>query len=328
MKRREFITLVGGAATTWPLAARAQQAAMPLIGFLSPVSVATSARNTAALRQGLRDLGYVEGRNIAIEYRFADGSSERLTELATELAALKPVVIIAGSTSGIVSASKVTKTIPLIMIGATGDPVAMGLAQSFARPGGNVTGFSLTFDQEILGKRLQLLRDAVPGVSRIGILSNPDSAGDAAELKVVPSIAARFGLQYRLIGVRAADELEAALALAKREGLQALYVSWNPVFNAHRARVVAMVADLRLPAIYGFRDFVQSGGLMSYGPDLSDLYRRSATYVDKILKGENAGELPLQLAERYELVINLKTAKALGLSISEAFLLLADEVIE
>jgi putative ABC transport system substrate-binding protein len=328
MRRREFLSVFAGAAAAWPLAARAQQAATPSIGVLSPASAATSARNIAALRQGLRNLGYVEGRNIAIEYRFAEGISERLSRFATELVALKPVVIVVGSTSGIVSASKITQTVPLIMIGASEDPVLLGLVASFARPGGNVTGFMLTLDQQILGKRLQLLRDAIPGISRVGVMGNPDAPGDAAELRMVPSVAGQFGLQYRLLEVRTVDELEAAFATATREDLQALYITWNPVFNVHRARVVAMVASLRLPAIYGFRDFVQSGGLMSYGPDLPDLYRRSATYVDKILKGEKVGELPLQLSEWYELVINLKTAKALGLSISEAFLLLADEVIE
>jgi putative ABC transport system substrate-binding protein len=325
MRRREFI--IGSVAAAWPLVARAQQA-MPVIGVLSPVSAATSARSIAALRRGLHDLGYIEGRNVKIEYRFAEGIPERLTKFTTELVALNPVVIAVGSTSGIVGASKITQAVPLIMIGVTEDPVLLGLAKSFTRPGGNVTGFLLTTDQEILGKRLQLLRDAVPGISRIGFIANPDSAGDAAELKMVPSVAGRFGLQYHLLAVRTVDELEAALAAVRRDELHALYVSWNPVFNVHRERVVTMVANLRLPAIYGFRDFAQSGGLMSYGPDLPDLYRRSASYIDKVLKGEKAGDLPLQLAERYELIINLKTAKSLGLSISEAFLLLADEVIE
>jgi putative ABC transport system substrate-binding protein len=327
MRRRDFIALVGGVASAWPIAARAQ-GAMPVIGVLSPVSAATSARNIAALREGLRALGYVEGRNIAIEYRFADGIAERLTRFAIELVALKPAVIAVGSTTGIVRTSKITQTVPLIMIGVTENPVLLGLAQSVARPGGNVTGFSLTVDQEILGKRIQLLRDAVPGISRVGFVGNPDSPGDAAELRMVPSVAARFGLQYRLLEVRSVDALEAALASAPRDDLQALYVSLNPVFNVQRARVVAMMAKLRLPAIYGFRDFAQSGGLMSYGPDLPDLYRRSAAYIAKVLKGEKVGDLPMQLAERYELIINLQTAKALGLSISEAFLLLADEVIE
>jgi ABC-type uncharacterized transport system substrate-binding protein len=329
IRQRQFITLLGaGAAAAWPLAARAQQDAMPRIGVLSPISAAVAVRNIAAFRQGLRDLGYVEGRNIAIDYRFADGVSERLSGLAAELVALNPSVIAVGSMSGIVRASKVTRTVPLIMIGGNEDPVRLGLAESFARPGGNVTGFLLTADQEILGKRLQLLRDAAPGISRVGVMANPDSAGDAAELKMVPSVAARIGLRYRLFEVRTEGELDAALAAAASDDLQALYVSWNPVFNLHRARVIAAASKLRLPAIYGFREFVQSGGLMSYGPDLPDQYRRAATYVDKILKGAGPGELPLQLTEKYELVINLKTAKALGLTISESFLLVADEVIE
>ena len=326
--RREFVAGLAGAAAALPLTARAQQPAMPVIGFLSPVSAATSARNIAALRQGLRNLGYVEGRDIAIEYRFAEGISERLSRFTAELVELKPVAIVVGSTTGIVRASKITQTVPLIVIGATDDPVLLGLAESISRPGRNVTGFMLTLGQDILGKKLQLLRDVIPGLSRVGVMGNPDSPGDAAELRMVPSLAGQIGLQYRLLEVRTVEELEAAFPTAARDELQALYISWNPVFNVHRARIVAMVAGLRLPAMYGFRDFVQSGGLMSYGPDLPDLYQRSATYVDKILKGEKVGGLPLQLAERYELVINLQTAKALGLSISEAFLLLADEVIE
>ena len=328
LRRREFITLLGGAAAALPLAARGQQAAMPLIGVLSPVSAAVAVRNIAAFRQALRDLGYVEGRNIAIEYRFAEGVSERLTRSAAELVGLNPSVIVVGSMSGIMSASKVTRTVPLIMIGGTEDPVRLGLAESFARPGGNVTGFLLTADQDLLGKKLQLLRDAAPDIARVGIMANPDSVGDAAELKMVPSVAGRVGLRYRLFEVRTEGELDAALAAVASDDLQALYVSWAPVFNFHRARVIAVASNLRLPAIYGFREFVQSGGLMSYGPDLPDQYRRAATYVDKILKGARPGELPLQLAEKYELVINLKTAKVLGLTISESFLLLADEVIE
>ncbi len=328
--RRDFITLLGGGAASiaGPLAARAQQGAMPLVGVLSPVSAAVAVRNIAALRQGLRDLGYTEGRNIKIEYRFAEGASERLTTLAGELAALNPTAIVVGSTIGIVHASKVTRKIPLIMVGGTEDPVRLGLAESFGHPGANVTGFLLTGDQEILGKRLQLLRDAAPGISRVGIMANPDSAGDAAELKMAPSVAERIGLQYRLFEPRSDVELDAALAAAAKENLEAFYVSWNPLFNFNRAKVIAAASSLHIPTTYGLREFVQSGGLMSYGPDLADLYRRTAAYIDKIIKGAQPGELPLQLAEKYELVINLRTAKALGLTISESFLLLADEVIE
>lgn len=325
MRRRDFLS--GAAAlAACPTNAGAQKT--PVIGVLSPASVATSARNMAALRQGLRDLGYIEGQNIKIEYRFAGGVPELLTKLAAELVAINPDVIAVGSTTGIVSASKVTQTVPLIMTGVTENPVVLGLAKTFARPGGNVSGFALTVDQGILGKRLQLLRDAVPAVARVSFIFNPDSPGDRAELKMVPSVAGQFGLQYRLLEARTVDELDAAFAAATSENSQALYVSWNPLFNVHRARITATAARLRLPTIYGLREFVQSGGLMSYGPDLPDLYRRTAAYIDKVLKGEQVGDLPLQLAERYQLVINLNTAKALGISVSEAFLLLADEVIE
>jgi len=330
MRRREFMTLVGGAAAglAVPPAARAQQPAMPLLGVLSPASVSTGARNVAALRQALRDLGYIDGDNIKIEYRFAAGSSERLAILAAELVALKPAVIVVGSTLGIVSASKATQTVPLIAVGGSGDPLQIGLAESFARPGRNVTGFILNVDQHILGKKLQLLRDAVPGISRVGIIGNPESPGDAAEWAIVPSAAERLGLKYQLFEVRSLDALDTAFAAAARDDMQGLYVSWSPVFNANRARVVAKAAALRLPAIYGFREFALSGGLMSYGPDLPDLYRRSAAYVDKILKGQKPGELPFQVAERYELVINLPAARALGLAIPPSLMARIDEIIE
>jgi putative tryptophan/tyrosine transport system substrate-binding protein len=327
VKRREFITLLGGAAA-WALAASAQQPAVPLIGVLSPSSVVGAARNIKAFRQGLRDLGYVEGQNVAIEYRFAEGVLERLTSLTAELVALNSSVIVVGSTSGIVSARKVTQTVQLITIGTTDDPVRLGLAESFARPGRNVTGFLLVADQEIVGKRLQLLRDAAPGILRVGIITNPDSPGDAAEVRILPSVAGRNGLQYRVFEVRKEAELEPTFATIARDGLQALYVSWNPLFNVHRATVTFNASKLRLPTIYGFREFVQSGGLMSYGPDLPDQYRRAAAYVDKILRGARAAELPLQVAAKYELVINLKTANTLGLEISPTLLALADEVIE
>ena len=217
--RREFVAGLAGAAAALPLTARAQQPAMPVIGFLSPVSAATSARNIAALRQGLRNLGYVEGRDIAIEYRFAEGISERLSRFTAELVELKPVAIVVGSTTGIVRASKITQTVPLIVIGATDDPVLLGLAESISRPGRNVTGFMLTLGQDILGKKLQLLRDVIPGLSRVGVMGNPDSPGDAAELRMVPSLAGQIGLQYRLLEVRTVEELEAAFPTAARDAV-------------------------------------------------------------------------------------------------------------
>jgi ABC-type uncharacterized transport system substrate-binding protein len=328
VKRREFITLLGGAATAWPLAARAQQPAMPVIGVMSPLSVATAARNLAAFRTGLRELGYTEGRNVRIEHRFAEGVAERFPALVADLVALKPAVILVGSTGGILAARKVTRTTPLIMFGVADNPVALGLAESFARPGGNVTGFLFTRDGAIVGKRLELLREAAPGFSRVGVVVLPDDAAADGTLRSVPLAARGLGLDAHIYEVRSAAELEAAFAAALHDGMQALYVAQSPIFMVRRAEITAMVAGMRLPAIYFFREFVQAGGLMSYGSDLPDMYRRAATYADKILKGAKPGELPLQIAEKFELAVNLKAAKALGLNISEAFLLRADEVIE
>ena len=328
MRRREFIAALGGAAMAWPLAARAQQPALPLIGVMSPLSVATAARNLAALRNGLRALGYTEGRNVLIEYRFAEGVAERYSALVNDLVALKPALILVGSTAAILAARKVTRTTPLIWFGSVDDPVALGLVDSFARPGGNVTGFLLSADARIVGKRLELLREAVPSFSRVGALVDPDYAAVDGTLKVIQPVAAQLGLDAVVYQVRSGAELEAAFAAVGREGVQALYVPEAPFFLTRRAEIVAKVAQMRLPAIYSFREYTQSGGLVSYGSDLPDLYRRAASYVDKILKGEKPGELPLQSAEKFELVVNLTAAKALGLIISEAFLVRADEVIE
>jgi putative tryptophan/tyrosine transport system substrate-binding protein len=327
VKRRSFITLLGGAAA-FPLAARAQQPAMPLVGVMSPLSVATAARNLAALRNRLRELGYAEGRDINIEYRFGDGLAERFPVLVADLIALKPAVIVVGSTAGILAARKVTRTTPLIWFGSVDDPVALGLVESFAHPGGNVTGFLLSNDASMVGKRLELLRDAVRGFSRVGVILDPDYAAADGTLKVLPSVARELGLEARVYEVRSGAELEAAFATAARDGMQALYVPEAPLFLTRRSEIAAVAASVRLPAIYTFREFVQAGGLMSYGADLPALYQRAAGYVDKILKGAKPGELPLQSAEKFELAVNLKTAKALNLTIAEAFLLRADEVIE
>lgn len=327
MRRRDFITLLGGAAA-WPLSARAQQPATPLVGVMSPLSVATAARNLAALRNRLRELGYTEGRNINIEYRFGDGLAERFPVLVADLVALRPAVIVVGSTAGVLAARKVTRTTPLIWFGSVDDPVALGLVESFARPGGNVTGFLLSNDASMVGKRLELLRDAVRGFSRVGAILNPEYAAADGTLKALPPAARGLGLEARAYEVRSGAELEAAFAAAARDGMQALYAPEAPLFLTRRSEIAAVAASVRLPAIYTFREFVQAGGLMSYGADLPALYQRAAGYVDKILKGVEPGELPLQSAEKFELAVNLKTAKALNLTISEAFLLRADEVID
>ena len=328
MKRRTFITLLGGAAA-WPLAAHAQQLSpdRPIVGVLAPQSQAASARNIEAFRKGLRDLGYVEGRNITLEIRYGDGLPERLPQLAAELVALKPAVIRAGSTAGLVAVHNATQTIPLV--GATlEDPIALGLVKSIRRPGTNVTGTWIAGDDALVGKRLGLLKDVVPGVSRVAAMVNPGDSSDAPLLRLLPATARALGLELLVIEAREASELPVAFDNVTRDGVQALFISSGPLFSSHRKEIVATAARVRLPAIYGWREFPEAGGLVSYGPSLPDLYRQSATMIDKILKGTSPADLPVEVPTRFELVVNLKTAKALGLKVSESFLLLADEVIE
>ena len=326
MRRREFITLLGGAAA-WPLAARAQQPpGQPLVGLLSPVSA--TAAHVGAFRRGMRDLGYVEGANVAFAFRFADGQVAKLSTLANELVALRPAVIVAGSLAAVLETHKATRTIPILMVMARADPTVVGLAASMARPGGNVTGFWLEGDEVLVGKRLDLLKLAVPGISRVGVMVNPDDAGDANSIKALPAAARALGLAVRVLDVRSAAEVEPSFAAAVREGLQGLHVSQSPLFYANRAQVTAMAARAGLPAVYGFREFAVAGGLISYAASLPDSYRRLAGLVDKILKGASPGDLPIERPTTFELVVNLKTAKAMGLIIPEPFLLLADEVIE
>jgi putative tryptophan/tyrosine transport system substrate-binding protein len=327
MRRREFMALAGSAAAVWPLAARAQQPqGRPLIGVLSPISAALAARNMEALRQGLRELGYVEGRNIGFEFRYAEGDLARLPALAAELVALQPAVIIAGSAPGAFAAREATRVIPIV-IASVQDPMALGLAASMARPGGNLTGVWSEGDDSLIGKRLELFKDAVPGASRLAVFVDPTDASDVSTVKAVPAAARALGLDLRVVEVRSAD-FEAPFAAAAREGAQGLYVSQNPFFFARRAEIAAMALRARLPAVDGYREFAVAGGLISYAASLPDFYRRFGVFVDKILKGANAGDLPIERATKFELVVNLKTAKALGLTIPESFLLRADEVIE
>ncbi len=327
--RREFITLLGAAAAmACPLPLRAQQPqGRPLIGVLSPISAALAARNMEALRQGLRELGYVESRNIGFEFRYAEGDLARLPALAAELVALQPAVIIAGSAPGALAAREATRAIPIVMASVQ-DPMALGLAASMARPGGNVTGVWSEGDDSLIGKRLELFKDAVPGASRLAVFVDPADASDVSTVKAVPAAARALRLDLRVIEVRSASDFEAAFAAAAREGAQGLYVSQNPFFFARRAEIAAMALRARLPAVDGYREFALAGGLMSYAASLPDFYRRFGAFVDKILKGANAGDLPIERATKFELVVNLKTAKALDLTIPESFLLRADEVIE
>jgi putative ABC transport system substrate-binding protein len=327
MRRREFITLVGSAAAAWPLVARAQQAPVrPIIGVLSPISIAAAARNTEALRTGLRDLGYSEGHNITLEQRYADGAIERLPDLAAELVALKPAVIVAGSPAAALAVRNATRSIPVVM-NSSPDPVRLGLAGSIARPGGNVTGFWWG-DETLVGKRLGLLKEAVPGTIRAALMVHADDPASADELKQVPIVSNALDLTLRVLEVREPSEFEAAFAIAVREKMQGLCVSTSPLFVSHRTELAALAARARLPAVYAFRDFAAAGGLMSYGASLSDLYRRKAALIDKILKGASPANLPIERPITFELLINLKTAKALGLNIPPALLARVDEVIE
>jgi putative tryptophan/tyrosine transport system substrate-binding protein len=327
MRRRDFIAGLGSAAAAWPLAVRAQQAAMPVIGVMSPLSVATAARNLAALRNGLRDLGYTEGRNIKIEYRFGDGNPERFAALLSELVGLKPAAIVVGSNAAIMAAVRATQTIPLIGFMASATSAATGKVASFAHPGANVTGFLTDADPAIVAKRLQLLQEIVPG-SQVAALVIPEEANVDGSTIGLQSAARVLGLDVHIIEVRSATELQNAFVQIERNHIQSLYVSQAALFLIRRSELVDLAASKKVPAIYPFREFVQSGGLVSYGANLPDMYGRAAVYVDKILKGDRPSDLPLQAVEKYELVVNLKTANALGLTISEAFLLRADEVIE
>jgi putative tryptophan/tyrosine transport system substrate-binding protein len=321
LKRREFITLLGSA-TAWPVAAPAQQSVskIPRIGIIDPAAI------WDPFRQGLRDLGYIEGRNIAIEYRSAEGNPDRLATAATELARLPVDVIVTFGSEATQAAKQATTTIPIVMIGI-GDPIRTGLVTSLAHPGGNITG-NKTMGAEIVAKRLQLLKLAVPTVSRVAVLWNPNNASLAAYLDEWKAAAPRLGVEELFVAVRSSDEFNSAFAAMMRERPDAFEMTADPVHQLHVGRIIDFLARHRLPGMYQVRENVVAGGLMSYGPSLPDLFRRAAVYVHKILQGTRPGDLPVEQPTKFDLTVNLKTAKALGLTIPEPFLLLADEVIE
>jgi ABC-type uncharacterized transport system substrate-binding protein len=328
MKRREFITLVGGAAAAWPFAARAQQEPIrPLIALLSPLSAATASRNVAAFRSALRDYGYVEGRNMTLVLRFGEGAPERMEVLARELVALKPDVLLAGSLSGAQAGRVATQTIPIVTV-TPEDPVTSGFGQSIAKPGGNVTGTWLLGDDALVGKRLDFLKLAVPGLARVGALINPDEPTDRVQTSKLLPASRALNLDTKVFEVRDVTKLDTVASEVARAGVEGLYVGHGPTLNTARVQITAWAARLKLPAMYGFREFVDVGGLMSYGPNLPDIYRQSARLVDRVLKGANPADLPFELPARYELIVNLKTAKTIGLKMPDSFVLLADEVIE
>jgi putative ABC transport system substrate-binding protein len=329
LDRRTFIGTLTGGLLAAPLAAEGQQAAkIARIGYLSP-NLAASPHLPEAFRQGLRNLGYVEGRNVVIEYRDAEGKPERLPALAAELVALKVDVIVAPGTPQALAARQATRTLPIVFATAA-DPVESGLVTSLARPAGNVTGLSI-LAPALVGKRLELLTQAVPGVSRVAVLWQPgghDERTDKDILKAAEVAARALGVQLQVVEARGPADFDRAFSDMTRARAGALTVLTGIMFLNERRRLVDLTARNRLPAVYGGRDFVHAGGLLSYGPNLADLYRRAATYVDKILKGAKPGDLPVEQPTKFELVINLKTAKALGLTIPPALLQRADQVIE
>jgi putative ABC transport system substrate-binding protein len=327
--RRAFIGTVAGGLLAAPLAAEAQQAAkIARIGYLAG-SLAGNPHLPEAFRQGLRDLGYVEGRTVVIEYRDAEGKLERLPALAVELVALKVDVILAGGTPQALAAKQATRTLPIVFA-AHADPVGSGLVTSLARPGGNVTGLSL-LAPELVGKRLEQLKQAVPGVNRVAVLWEPGAYVELTERDILKEteVAARaLGVRLQFVEARGPADFDRAFSDMTRARAGALTVLPSTMFIIERRRLVDLAAKNRLPAVYTSREYVDAGGLMSYGPNIADLFRRAATYVDKILKGAKPGDLPVEQPTKFELVINLKTAKALGLTIPPSVLSRADEVLQ
>jgi len=329
MNRRAFLRTLSAGLLAAPLAAEAQQAGrVPRIGFLSLTSPSDRPPLLDAFRQGLRELGWVEGQNIVIDYRYAEGRVDRLPDLAAELVRLKVDLIIASAGTQVVTAAKnATETIPIVMI-AVRDPVGIGLIASLARPGGNVTGVSGYAGLEIVAKQLELLKETVPKIRRVAILSNPSNAYHQLAIREVNVAARSLGVQLQLLEARGPNEFDGAFAAMAKERVGALLVLSDAIFSSHRTRLADLAARSRLPAAYGVRESVEAGGLMSYGPSFLDFYRRSAAYVDKILKGAKPADLAVEQPTKFELVINLKTAKALGLTLPPSLLQRADQIIE
>ena len=328
MDRRAFIGTLAGGFLAAPVVAEAQPAGKVYrIGYLSSGSASSNPRVIEAFRQGLQELGWVEGQNIVIEYRWAEGRFDRLPDLAEELVRLKADVIVASPTPGALAAKKATGTVPIVAVSLT-HPVELGLVASLARPGGNVTGVSYSVGADIFGKDLELLKEVAPRVRRVAVLSNSDSPARPLTIRNVQDAARSLSLQLQLLEARGSEGFDRAFAAMAKERVGALLVVQDPAFIPYRARLVDLAAKNRLPSIFTQREDAEAGGLMSYGPSLSDLYRRAGTYVDKILKGTKPSDLPVQQPEKFELVINLKTAKALGLTIPPALLQRADQVIE
>ena len=326
MRRREFITLLGGAAAAWPLAARAQQP-LPVIGILSSRSQATDALLLAVIRQGLNDTGFVEGRNVSIEYRWAEGKYERLAALAADLVRLKVAVIVTiGGDTAALAAKAATATLPVVFTVAT-DPVRSGLVSSLHRPGVNLTGSS-GFQAELEAKRLELLRELRPAATTIGVLVNPNVAYIETQLNDIRSSAASIGQEIAIVKAGTIAEIDAAFAILRQMRVDALSVAIDPFFFDRASQIVVLASRHAVPAVYFRREFAAIGGLMSYGSNAEEGYRILGVYAGRILKGEKPGDLPVQLPTKFELVINLSTARALALDVPATLLARADEVIE
>jgi putative ABC transport system substrate-binding protein len=327
VNRRAFVRTFAGGLLGAPLAAEAQQArGMPRIGVLVLAPLSARPQQWEAFRQGLREHGYLPGQNILLEFRSADGKPERLAELAAELVQANMDVIVGSGTPPVQALQKATRTIPIVMANV-GDPVGAGIVASSARPGGNITGLSL-LATELSAKRLEILKAALPGLARIAVLGNPTNVSVQLKVKETASAARLLGLQFQSLEVRVPDDLETQIQAAARARADALVTADDQFLSSQRAQVVALAMRHRLPVASEFSEFAEAGSLRSYGPSLTDLARRTATYVDRILKGAKPGDLPIEQPTKFELVINLKTAKALGLTIPPSLLRRADQVIE
>ena len=325
MRRRDFITSLGGAMVAWPLAARAQQTTkLPTVGFLGAGSPSGWSHWTAAFLQRLHELGWIEGRTIAIEYRWAEGHSEHYAEIAAEFVRLK-VDLIVSVGSAALAAKRVTSAIPIVFIVAA-DPLGDGMVASLARPGGNVTGLS-TQAADVTGKRLEFLREAIPSLRRFAVLAEVGNIGNVLEQSQVQEAAKTLDLSAVILEMRSADDIAPAYEALKGRA-EALYVLPSPLANTNRVRINDLALGALLPTMHGFREYVETGGLMSYGPNTPDMFRRAGDYVDKILRGAKPADMPVEQPTKFELIINLKTAKALGLTMPPALLGRADEVIE
>jgi len=328
MRRREFITLLGGAAVVWPLTARAQQPAMPVVGFIRDGSADGSARFVAAFRKGLNENGYVDGQNVTVEYHWLEGQYDRLPALITDLVRRQVAVIATpGFTPAALAAKAATATIPIVF-GVTQDPVQLGLVASLARPGGNATGINF-FANEVVAKRLRLLHDSVPKAVRVALLINPAN-GPSAEstLRAVQEAAPTIGLQIQILNASTIGEIDAAFATLAHERPDALFVAGDAFFTSRRVQFATLTTRDRIPAAYGQRDFVAAGGLMSYGTDLADMFHQVGVYTGSILKGAKPADLPVLQSTKFEFVINLQTARTLGIEVPPGVLSIADEVIE